>query len=106
MAGRRVLFLGVTGVEKEDALHRLRVHCIDEYSKTKDEIDVIHFESDFLLSGHKAVASKTFLDGSIESQRREWSDAWQKLWDSKLAAVVESEATAPDVFLSLHGCYI
>lgn len=95
--GKRVLFLGQTGVAKKEALANLAAHCQTELYKDCDFLD---FDVDYLL---KRVNQPTFLDDDIHSQRRDWNEAWDACFRERLEPLIKS---GKDVFLGLHGCYI
>lgn len=91
--GKRVLFLGVTGIDKKQALTKLATKCLEYGHTTK----VLDFEGDFLC--HQ-INMSSFLDTPLPLQRGEWD----KAWNEALEAV--DSATENNIFLGMHGCYV
>lgn len=94
--GKRVLFLGQTGVAKQEALARLAKYCHEKFYKT---CQVIDFDKDCLF---KRKNQTNFLDDDIHDQRREWGAAWDECFSNQISP---SMAGDDDVFLGIHGCY-
>lgn len=94
--GKRVLFLGQTGVAKKDALTRLAAHCRKYCYR---DCEVVDFDQDWLI---RRVSQNSFLDDDIRSQRRDWEDVWDECFTKRIRPLVEGDK---DIFLGLHGCY-
>jgi hypothetical protein len=98
MARRKVLFFGITGIEKRATLDRLANWCEQARFRT---CKVFNFEDDFL----KPILPRTyfnFLDSDLVDQCDRWREAWN-LFQRDLAAY-EKEHPDADIFISLHGC--
>lgn len=100
MAGKRILFLGVTGVDKRQALSRLAGWHKENQDQDCDQID---FEHDCLfdtrLGGN---LHETFLDSGFTLQ----VDRWQAAWSRFMPDHKPNGKSVNHTFLAVHGCYI
>jgi len=98
MAARRVLFFGVTGVDKKNALVRLRAWARDHLSR--DNIACADFDSDYLFNAEKGGLDwYAFLNDTYENQRARWANCWAR-FSSDFA---NSDG---DLFVGMHGCVV
>ncbi|MBV9470998.1 MAG: hypothetical protein JOZ57_17310, partial [Abitibacteriaceae bacterium] len=95
---KRVLFLGVTGAGKNQAMEtlaqRLAAHGGSKWT-------TVVFEDSYLWNGDDPENEKqTFLDGSLQAQYLKWTTAWsdfEKYLDNN---------PEEHIFLSVHGCFV
>jgi hypothetical protein len=99
--GRRVLFFGVTGIEKRSALHRLAEWARDHRSR-QPRPKVIDFEAEYLFKPARGGERwHSFLDAEQRRQRQVWQTTWTRFNKEVLA-----DPGAEDVYISLHGCIV
>lgn len=95
MMAYRVLFLGTTGVKKQQVLERLTVWFRENLGQEWRQID---FEHDYLFKLAKGgLQPNSFLDASLAVQADRWRTSWTRL---------TAELDGQNTFLSLHGVYI
>lgn len=95
MTAKRILILGIPGVQTSRAATRLS----EELQAIGHDFEVVNFERDFLW-GDDGREKATFLGSSIHGQHDRWETAWAQL-KKRL-----DEAPDRSYLLSMHGCYI
>jgi hypothetical protein len=100
MIANRVLFLGITGVDKVRALRNLAGW---QYSHDRRDWQVIDFEKDYLWFGKDEQRRReTFLNSPLDQQIEQWDSAWKKF----LKNIRSPRQGNRGIFLSLHGSFI
>ncbi len=109
MAAKRVLFFGVTGVEKTGdervpahwgALRRL-ARWVEDYRSRSPRPQVVDFERQYLFNPEKGGKTwYSFLDDRQETQR----EIWRRTWDRFTEEIPSGEDR--DLFVSMHGCVV
>lgn len=109
MNTKRVLFFGVTGVEKTGGeattegwgvLRRL-ARWVEDNRKRSPRPKVVDFETEYLFNPRKGgKVSYSFLGDNEETQREIWRDAWTRF------ASEYSVSQERDLFVAMHGCIV
>ena len=99
MTSKRILFLGITGVQKEKCIRRI----LDKYERDHRYID---FDSEYLFNSDKGGMLKTsFLNMPVALQFKAWRESWD-LFLKENSKQEPFDQLKDDIFLSLHGSII
>lgn len=101
MKKKRILFLGVTGVDKKRALANIHnSYDRDDRSFWREPVD---FEADFLFNPNNGGSiRKDFLDTDFGSQVTTWLAAWDRFKKTKLSKI----PTEAGLMLGIHASYL
>lgn len=110
MAGKRVLFFGVTGVDKtggEDikdwgAIRRL-ARWVEDHRGRSPRPKVVDFEAEYLFNPEKGgIASFSFLNDEQYKQR----EVWRRAWAQFDAEILSDSNLEQDLYVSMHACIV
>ena len=101
MDRKRVLFFGVTGVEKASALDNL-ARWAERHRSRRPRPRCVDFEGSYLFKPERGGKEwYSFLDDQQETQR----EAWRRLWAEFLRSEVFCSEDS-DLFVGVHGCIV
>ena len=97
--GRRVIFLGTTGIDKHGIAERLAVWCDRNLGH---RFRVVDFERDYLTNRDKGFRPLSwFLANQVSEQHERWTRAWSLLEQDGLV-----DESPENRILLVHGCVV
>lgn len=98
MTGRRVLFLGATGIDKMQVLGNFAAWCA---SHGYPPWQITNFENQYLWPGNRDVASARFLSKPVVRQTEQWQESWREF----VKANGPFDENRRGILLGLHGSF-
>lgn len=103
MPAKRVLFLGITGIDKRQVLQRLAQWLKINHGEEWIQVD---FEEEYLFNENRGGLKKTvFLDADLRRQNQQWRLSWEELCKARVFRTKNNKGPDQFVFLSMHGCF-